>query len=449
MRRNLILGATYLLVVVIVGLSVPFAATLSRRLVGELGARVEREAFAVAAAVEDQFERRDTSALQALVESLSSQIGGRVLLTDTAGTLVADSLQPPGPTPPSYASRPEIARALAGFPTWEVRASGTLGYDLLVSAVPIRSRGSVLGTVRVSYPMSQVKGAIHRAYWFLAAVGAATFAIGLLFAWWLGGRAARPLKSAALVARRVASGDLDARVPEQGPPEVRELAHDVNLMTNRLADLLRANREFAANASHQLRTPLAALRLSLEEATEMKDPRAELEHSIRQTDRLSAAIDALLQLGESRERGTAGVELGEVAALAVTGLGPGGPEVEIKGGGIIRGDPERVRQVASNLLDNARRYARAWIRVSVATRGDRVQLAVEDDGPGVPPEERQRVFDRFHRGKNPTGTGSGLGLAVVRELAQADGGLVSCSESDLGGARFIVDYPALVPTAVP
>ena len=446
MRRRLIAGAAYLLVVVVVGLTVPFAATLGTRLTDELGARVEREAFAVASIVEDRLERGRTAQMQRLIRNLSSRIGGRVIVTDHSGVLLADSLQPPGLHPPTYASRPEIASALAGRPVWEVRPSHTLGYDLMVSAVPIRSAGRVFGAVRISFPMSAVHAAIHRSWWFLAAVGVVTLLVGLLLAAGLARWITRPLRVAASVARRIEGGDLKARVPAGGPPEVRELGRDFNAMTDRLADLLRANREFAANASHQLRTPLTALRLSLEEIRDGVDPRGEAEHAIVQADRLRDVVDALLALGTARERGFAPVD---VAAIARELEGGEPILLEVEGAGIALGDESRVRQVLGNVVDNARRHAASTVRVTVERRGDRVVVAVDDDGPGIAVEERARVFDRFARGSSPTGTGSGLGLAVARELAAADGATIEIADGRLGGARFEVSYRAAAqPAAV-
>ncbi|HEX9236453.1 MAG TPA: hypothetical protein VF972_09250 [Actinomycetota bacterium] len=182
MGRRLILGAFYLLVVVVVGLAVPFGATLSARLTEELGGRVEREAFTVSAALEDPIERGSLQGLQPLVVRFGSQIGGRVLATDGRGVLLADSLRSPGTDPPSYASRPEIAAALSGRANWVVRSSATLGYAILVSAVPIRSAAGVIGTVRISYPMAAVEASIHRTWWFLAAVGSVTLLVGLALA---------------------------------------------------------------------------------------------------------------------------------------------------------------------------------------------------------------------------------------------------------------------------
>jgi signal transduction histidine kinase len=441
MRRRLMLGAAYLILVVIVGLAVPFGATLKQRLVDELGGRVEREAYAVGAAAEDALEHGRRGGLQTFAVRVARRIGGRVLITDSDGVLIADSLQPPGTKPPSYSSRPEIAVALAGTPNWEVRHSSTLGADLLVSAVPVRSAARVIAVVRISYPMAEVIGSIHRAWMFLGLVGAVTLAIGLALATWLARWLTRPLGEAAGVARRIAGGDLGARVPEAGPPEVQALARDLNAMTDRLSDLVRANREFAANASHQLRTPLTALRLTLEEAADGPDPRGEARSALREADRLGEIVQSLLALGADPEPGSEPVAVADVAR-ALADRSPKGPTITVVGEGIALADPERVVQVLGNLLENALRFARSRVRVEVISSGERTLVRVGDDGPGVPPMDRARAFDRFSRGQEPRGPGSGLGLAVAKELARADGASISLGDSDLGGASFEVDYPA-------
>src|SRR5690242_15984007 len=185
MRRRLILGATSLIVVVIVGLAVPFALTLRTRLVDELGGRVEREAFAVGAAIEDSVERGARATLQPSIERVASRIGGRVLVTDGSGVVIADSGAPASSAGLSYASRPEIAAALRGAPNWQVRHSASLGYDLLVSAVPVRNADGIVAVIRISYPMSEVVGSIHRAWAFLVVVGLVTLVIGVILAAWM------------------------------------------------------------------------------------------------------------------------------------------------------------------------------------------------------------------------------------------------------------------------
>jgi signal transduction histidine kinase len=443
------LGATYLLVVVIAGLAVPFGVTLRHRLIDELGGRVEREAFAVGAAFEDPLESGRRPALQPFVRRVADRIGGRVLVTDGNGILLADSLEPPGPRSTSYATRPEVARALMGVPNWEVRHSTTLGYDLLVSAVPVRSSAKgILAVVRISYPMNDVMRSIHRSWLFLGIVGAVTLLIGLVLASWLARSLTRPLRDATDVVRRIAGGDLDARVPETGPPEVQELAEDMNLMTERLSDVLRANREFAANASHQLRTPLTALRLSLEEAVEGDDPRRDARAALGEADRLALIVQSLLALGGEREPLSEPVDVVEVARSVAEERPTGDLTVVVVGEGQAIAGRDRLEQVLNNLVDNSVRFARRQVRVEVIRSVDRVVVHVDDDGPGIPEGERARVFDRFTRGREPRGQGSGLGLAVARELARFDGASIVVGESELGGARFELNYPAAKPAMV-
>jgi signal transduction histidine kinase len=441
MRRRLILGAAYLLIVVIVGLAVPFGATLRSRLVDELGGRVEREAYAVGASIEDAVEAGHLAGIPKAIAAVAGRIGGRVLVTDARGVVIADSQ---GAAGVSYATRPEIAAALRGNANWQVRHSATLGYDLLVSAAPVRHGRDVIAAVRISYPMSDVAESIHRAWLFLAAIGLVTLVIGLLFAAWLARWLIRPLRGAAEVARRIAGGELDARIPEAGPPEVQELAHDTNLMTERLADMVRANREFAANASHQLRTPLTALRLSLEEAVDGPDPRAEAGAALVEVDRLTAIVDSLLELGADLDREAEQVELGTVAREVAEARAHTGREIVVRGDARAAAHVDRVRQVVGNLVDNGIRFADAQVRIDVVRTGGSALIRVDDDGPGIPLAERHLVFDRFWRGREPRGTGSGLGLAVARELVWADGGTIDVDTNDMGGARFEVTYPAAV-----
>lgn len=436
------LGAACLLLVVISGLAIPFGITLGRQLTDQLGNRVEREANAVATAVEDALEAHPDVDLQSEAERYASQIGGRVLITDPHGVLLADSLEPPGSQAPSYRGRPEIASALSGNAVWDVRHSTTLDQDLLVSAVPVRTGNVVLGVVRISYPMSEVNGSVRRAYWFLGGVGLVALATGLGLAAWLARWISRPLRTAAITAREIARGELDRRVPIEGPPEVRELARDLNLMTEQLQDLLRANREFAVDAAHQLRTPITALRLSLEEALAGADPKQEVTFALEQAERLEKTVEALLALGKEITPTTALVSLRAAVDEALESLPASDIPVHVFGDAEALAGAEHVRQVVVTLVENARRFARSEIRISIGPSGDSAVIRVEDDGPGIPEDERDRIFDRFFRGRNPGGGGTGLGLSVVRELVRADGGNIDVGRSDLGGARFDVSYTA-------
>jgi signal transduction histidine kinase len=298
--------------------------------------------------------------------------------------------------------------------------------------------------------MSDVRSAIHRAWLFLGLVGAVAVIAGLILAAFLARWITRPLRAAGSAARVIADGDMDARVPESGPPEVQELARDLNVMAGRLSARVRADREFAANAAHQLRTPLAALRLSLEEARDGPDARAEVVHALDEADRLSHIVDSLLELARERERTLEAVDLVTMTReIADRRKDDSGPAIRVTGVGVAAANPQRVSQVVSNLLDNACRYARSQVRVAVSPESsDRIVLRVDDDGEGIPEDDCARVFERFHRGTSPRGRGSGLGLAVARELAEADGASIAVVTSDLGGAGFELRYPAAAAVPV-
>jgi signal transduction histidine kinase len=434
------LGATYLLVAVIVSLAVPFGITLGRRLTAELGGRVEREAYAVAMSIEDNFEVAAIAPLQPTAVRFAERIGGRIVITDAGGTLVADSLDPPGTDPPNYNTRPEIADALSGEGNWLTRHSSSLGRDLLVSAVPVRSGGRILGAVRISYPMDEVTRSVRRGYLYLGAVAAVVLATGLGLSYWLSRWVVRPLRAAASSARSITAGDLNARVPVSGPEEVRELARDLNVMTDELADVVRANREFAADASHQLRTPLTALRLSLESAGDGGDPKREIAAALRQTERLQHTVDALLTMARAPASGAENVDLTVAAREAIASLPESAIDVVVDGQASVTGDRIRIVQTITNLIDNACRFASSRVVVSLRQGASYASVRVDDDGPGVAPQDRPRLFDRFFRGRLPMGEGSGLGLTVARELARVDGGDIRLAPSALGGACFEVVY---------
>ena len=283
----------YVLVLMLVALEVPLALNLSRRVDAEVKAEAAGQAQLVATSAVGRLERG--AELDALARTAAETVGGRVIIVDARGRLLADSAGS-GLSAASYASRPEIAEALSGRLSQGTRFSSDLDQDLLVTAFPVVDEGRRTGAVRITQSVDAVGSEVRRDTLALIGLGLAALILGLIVAWLLAGFLTRPLRGLTAAARRVAAGDLDARAQETGAREHREVAHAFNDMTGRLGQALVAQRDFVANAAHQLRTPLTGLRLRLEAAGLKTDDdalRRDLEAGEREVDMARQLIDSL------------------------------------------------------------------------------------------------------------------------------------------------------------
>jgi signal transduction histidine kinase len=457
--RPLLLAAfAYVLLLAILALEVPLALNVSRRVNAEVKAQAASEAQLIAASASG----REGAALSRIVRTAARQLDARVIVVDEQGRLVADSAGR-GLLGRSYGDRPEIRRALATGRTAEGRRqSETLDQEVLYTAAPIVDAGD-LGAVRITQSTRAIDDRIRKDVLGLAAVGFAALAFGLLFAWVLASSLSRPLRALARAARRVEGGELEARAEPGGAREQREVAEAFNDMTDRLERVLEAQREFVANASHQLRTPLTGLRLRLEAASlKADDPSlgAELEAAEREAERLARLVTSLLALAREGERPTPArsVELADAAQAAAERWEP-----QAAGKGIrltVLGDDgvcaaateEDLAIVLDNLIENALHYSPAGTQVAVRWHrdGDRAILAVEDEGPGVAAGEEEHVFERFARGSASVGaSGSGLGLPIVATLARRWDGSASIRNRSSGGAQARIELPAAPPRSLP
>ncbi|HTW09516.1 MAG TPA: HAMP domain-containing sensor histidine kinase [Acidimicrobiales bacterium] len=310
--------------------------------------------------------------------------------------------------------------------------------------------------------------------WF-ALASAATVVVALLAADRLGRRLARPLKRTEEVTSRIAAGDLAARVQisQREGHELVSLANSVNQMAASLARAQRTQRQFLMSVSHDLRTPLTSIRGFAEALAD--GTATNVEHAsdiiLSEARRLERLVADLLELAKL-EAGTfnlncMAVDLSEVVAEGAQAFEPAadglGLRVELDtapaGTAMCQADPDRLAQVVSNVVENALKYARSTVRVSTAcpaldrqgATGQAV-LYVEDDGPGIAPEDLDKVFQRLFQSASAASRklGSGLGLAIVEELVSAMGGR-AWAESPLGqhgGTRMVIALPAAGPLSV-
>ena len=309
------------------------------------------------------------------------------------------------------------------------------------------SARQVVGAVRLTQSVDAVNDAVRRTVLGIAAVGLAVLLAALVAAFLLARGITRPIERLGAAADTISSGDLDARATVEGSREQRSLARSFNLMTERLARALRAQTEFVADASHQLRTPLTGLRLRIEEARatpDRADAERHLDAGLDELDRMSATIDDLLVLSRTGEREGAG-----------RGDRPGrgrrrrAPALGARRGGARDRAARRARRRAGRSGRRAPTSTapstRSWRTRSttrrpaarVTVRAGRAAIEVLDDGPGLAPGEEDDVFARFHRGSAGRGgsPGTGLGLPIARELMRCWGGDAALANRPEGGTR--------------
>lgn len=272
--------------------------------------------------------------------------------------------------------------------------------------------------------------------------------------WLLVGRALRPVEAMREEVERISAREMDRRLPlPAGDDEIARLAVTMNRMLERLEDAQHRQRRFVADASHELRSPLASIRQHVEVAREHPE-RTDLSHLtevvLEEDARLQALVDDLLlltRLDEGvRPRREEQVDLDDLALAEAERLRTGVLEVDTSGieAARVMGNRVQLGRVLRNLGDNADRHARTRIAISTLTRGGVTLVRVDDDGPGIAEDDRERAFERFVRldeGRSRDAGGSGLGLPIVREIVRAHGGEVLLTEGPLGGLRAEVHLP--------
>lgn len=382
-------------------------------------------------------------------------IEGRIEVTDDDGEVLASSMAPTGTTRDTDDDERDAADA-ASTPSGRGIAA-----DLEIITRTVQTPSGDM-TVKASVPVDQVARSVAAVRRGLVVGLPVLVALVAALAWVLVRRALRPVDALRAEVDEITGSTTHRRVPE--PPnddEIGRLARTMNAMLTRLDTSATHQRQFISDASHELRSPVTAIRAALEVARskgDRADWTAVADTALRHESRLESLLDDLLLLAAHDENSTTTrpptpVDLGRLATaeaehprrvpVHVTHhpsptTGPERFEV--------LGDADQLARVLTNLLDNAARYAATAVHVTVTRRdGDReVRLTVDDDGPGIPPGDRERIFERFTRlddSRARHNGGTGLGLAVVRSIVTHHHGHVRVDDSPTGGARFAVELP--------
>jgi signal transduction histidine kinase len=455
MTRRLVITYLTITAMALAALALPLGTTFARREKERVLFDIEHDADSIAVRVEAAV-RLGAPFTRSDIARYVQRTQGHVIVVGTDGRALLDT-EHPGDPGRDYSTRPEIVAALQLHRVEGSRRSNTLGTTLLYAAVPTTSGGRVTGAVRVTYPSATLDARVRRMWGRIAllCIGVLTGValVGLLVA----RSVTRPVRRLEGATAQLAGGDLGVRVDErQGPPELRHLAGAFNEMATRLAQLVHAQQQFVADASHQLRTPLTALRLRLENLGmhARAADRGAVDAAAAEVTRMSRLVDALLFL--ARDAADPGTRRPTDVASVVRDRVDVWRDVVAERAIDITVDspptawavavPDTLEQIVDNLLDNALNASPSGtaITVRVECAGPTVELHVIDEGRGLDHDERARAFERFWRSPDAPAGGSGLGLAIVRQLAEASGGRARLERNPSGGIDAVVALAATI-----
>jgi signal transduction histidine kinase len=451
--RRLVLSYVGLAVLILVFLEIPLGVLGARHERDLSAAQAERLASGLAVVAAEDMESGTPVNLANTVSQYQAHTGGVVEVLRTGDQLVARSDQRADPDV-LVDQKKLIEAALSG------RSVSTFGTDAGMpwahAAVPVvTDQGQPAGAVLLGVPGVSTENRIHDIWLALAGFGVGMVILTGLLGVLLARSLTRPLGRLGETVREFASGDLDVRARrDDGPPEIRALAQQFNHMAGRMSELLDAQSRFVADASHQLRSPLTALRLRLEnlEADSVGTSAEGIAAAGREVQRLSRIVDGLLTLSRAGGEGLRrqAIDVGEVIDERCDAWWPLAEERQVA----LLPEPEGATttvswvqgdldQILDNLIANAVDASSGGTRIRVTllrnpTGG--LELHVIDDGPGMNEADRSRAFDRFWQGPGTSGGHSGLGLAIVRQLASRNAARVELRPADPTGIDAVVIF---------
>ena len=448
MRTRLLIGFILFAVLATALLLVPIGFTLDAHDNATTLGTLRRDTRALATLLANDIVHHNFAQARKLAKSYAHSTGRQVLVTDNHGTLLAsETKQTIDAALLAIVNQVEKVQLYGVTPsTPQESPQYYVAMSLPIAAVTV-GNGSITDVkLIVTYPVKIVTKAIRSDWRNLALIGVLMLVVACLLGVVISSSLVRPLRRIGRAVDAIGNGELDVRVPDaEGPTELRRLAQGINATTARLITLLEAQRTFVEDASHQLRTPLTALQLHLENLQTGNDVNIseDVASVLSEVGRLSRLVDSLLSLARNESRNPILVSLpvsdlinervdywrplAEEHGLELTGQVPN--DITIVG---IDGVLE---QILDNLLSNAfdATPRGGMIRVVVARVGSKVELHVIDNGVGLSADERALAIRRFWRGRNSDVEGSGLGLAIVDQLVRLSGGSMELREAASGG----------------
>jgi signal transduction histidine kinase len=375
-----------------------------------------------------------------------------VLITFAAGEPYLKTRQP---VPYELDRDPEIVARWANLTKTNRGAVETPAGRVEYLALPLKVEAETAGVFVAAVFRDRANAEGRAALYAAGAVALGVLLLGSLLAWRLADRLVRPVTDLTATARSISETDLDKRIPVEGKDEVAQLASTFNDMLDRLQRAFAAQRRFADDASHELKTPLTIIRGHLELLDEDPVERAEtLALVTDELDRMGRIVEDLLLLARREEPdflALATLDVGDLTEslfAKAAALAPREWVLDVRGQGVIVGDRQRLTQAMMQLAENAARYADGDgpIAIGSLVSGGEARLWVRDRGPGIPVQEREAIFERFRRGEGTERSdGAGLGLAIVKTIAEAHHGRVEL-ETGPGGSVFTIVVPVDQPT---
>jgi signal transduction histidine kinase len=456
MTRRLLFTYVSFALLILVGLEVPLGYLYHRNEQHQAYEQLELAGEVLAVLVDPALSNNDVAQIEVLARQTAECLGGQVDIVDARGAVLSSTY----PSTVVSASAPDIRAVLRGRAHASTRTAMAAGVEMMSVAVPVHPGPAPHGAIRVSRPTEALTAGADGFRLILVVVGflvlAAAAVIAFTLARWISG----PVRALEQATRTLADETPPPPLPTTtGPPELRRLATTFAVTADRLHRLIASQRSFIGHASHQLKTPLAALRLRLEnlEPDIAAAGGKNLQAALTETDRLARMVESLLAMARTEqttlprepvrlaqavaERITFWTPLITSHAVRLAASGPEDAQVHAVAGA--------VDEIIDNLLSNALRAAPPGSTITVSWRPasptggtPMMELHVIDEGPGLTADQCARALDPFWRAPGMAKDGTGLGLSLVRKLADVSGGQVTLRPGDQAGVDAVVTLPA-------